>query len=492
MQDLNEGDIRKYVGDHLEENPAFQMLRSDNEEVYQLVHEIVEKANGVFLWVYLVVRSLVEGLQNADRIFDLKRRLREFPSDLNEFFRHILDSLDPIYKAQVVRGFEAALATSLPLSLVHFWYLDREEEEGREYALRIPIRSLSQSNLTAVHRSEARAKIMTRRINGRFKGLLEVTREVSKISNNEDKAIQPGPVVTDLIDNQSKVDFLHRTVRDFLYTSECQQILSSWTPQAFEVNYSLSLAYLADLKELLGAEWFDSLYSRVKDLIANIFRNLAEYESRTAKIPGSFYLELNRILNIPLNEKTVYPRLPWEGLTAGGLKSVKMPSFSHWAVSHDALGFIKTVCPGFAVSLTVERKRSYLETAIESRAYRLLEYIALAGPPLELSPSEICPLVSRDKQSQGETLQSVLRILSRCGTICKGKLSYKDACILIEQHVNPELMDEVFERSSIPDDYSQKYMIAVARGDDSSWETRFSSESWEPRFSSESWETYPR
>jgi hypothetical protein len=132
MPDLNAGDIRKYVGDHLGENPAFQMLRSDNEEVRQLVHEIVEKVNGVFLWVCIVVRSLVEGLQNADRILDLKRRLHAFPSDLNEYFRHILNSLDPIYKVQVVWGFEAALVPPIPLSLVHFWYLDREEEEGLE------------------------------------------------------------------------------------------------------------------------------------------------------------------------------------------------------------------------------------------------------------------------------------------------------------------------------------------------------------------------
>jgi hypothetical protein len=51
-----------------------------------LVEEIVEKANEVFLWVKLVVQSLLAGLGNRDSITDLQRRLRELPSDLEKLY----------------------------------------------------------------------------------------------------------------------------------------------------------------------------------------------------------------------------------------------------------------------------------------------------------------------------------------------------------------------------------------------------------------------
>ncbi|KAE9367301.1 hypothetical protein N431DRAFT_494351 [Stipitochalara longipes BDJ] len=52
----------------------------------KLVQEIVEKAAGVFLWVRLVVSSLLHGLMNRDKIADLQRRIRLLPSELESLF----------------------------------------------------------------------------------------------------------------------------------------------------------------------------------------------------------------------------------------------------------------------------------------------------------------------------------------------------------------------------------------------------------------------
>lgn len=67
------------------------------ERAPRLVCDIVDKTFGVFPWVYLVVRSLFEGLANADRMTDLQRRLKERPADIEQFFLHILTSLNPFY-----------------------------------------------------------------------------------------------------------------------------------------------------------------------------------------------------------------------------------------------------------------------------------------------------------------------------------------------------------------------------------------------------------
>ena len=122
-------------------------------------------------------------------------------------------------------------------------------------------------------------------------------------------------------------------------------------------------------------------------------------------------------------------------------------------------------------------------TAVESRAYALIKYIALAGPPLELSPSEIDRLIFKTKyrHNQQPEKEALLRVLGCCGAVCKAKFSDEDKDILREQGISPELIelwDGVFQFSSIPDDYSEEYVQAVSKAGNSSWETRFSAESW--------------
>ena len=88
---------------------------------------ILLNAHSVFLWVYLVVHLVKQGLINEDRLVDLKRRVSAYPADLNDFFEHIMESLDPFYQAQIASGFSVALFASEPLSIASFWYLDELE-----------------------------------------------------------------------------------------------------------------------------------------------------------------------------------------------------------------------------------------------------------------------------------------------------------------------------------------------------------------------------
>ena len=95
LDDLTRNDIMRYVRDKLEGNGTFRNLRCrEGDKCDVLVDEVVEKAHGVFLWVFLVVRSLTLGLANADRIVDLQRRLRSLPDDLEEYLQHVLDTID--------------------------------------------------------------------------------------------------------------------------------------------------------------------------------------------------------------------------------------------------------------------------------------------------------------------------------------------------------------------------------------------------------------
>lgn len=60
----------------------------------------MEKANGIFLWVKLVVSSLVRGLQNRDEISDLRVRVNNLPDGLSSLYTVMLDQVDPMYTEQ--------------------------------------------------------------------------------------------------------------------------------------------------------------------------------------------------------------------------------------------------------------------------------------------------------------------------------------------------------------------------------------------------------
>lgn len=71
MQDLIRSDIYLYVQDTLGENKRFQQLRKEDLQCPDFVKALVKEADGVFLWVFLVTRSLLDSLTNSDRIKDL-------------------------------------------------------------------------------------------------------------------------------------------------------------------------------------------------------------------------------------------------------------------------------------------------------------------------------------------------------------------------------------------------------------------------------------
>jgi hypothetical protein len=87
LQDLTYRDIEMYVSDMLGEHQRMlELKKEDPEGAPQLVTEIVDRASGVFLWVKLVVRSLLDGLSNYDRVSDLQERLWILPVDLEDLY----------------------------------------------------------------------------------------------------------------------------------------------------------------------------------------------------------------------------------------------------------------------------------------------------------------------------------------------------------------------------------------------------------------------
>ena len=193
-------DIERFVKDILEKDKRFTLAERRDQRYGLFVHEVIERALGVFLWVYLVVKDLLLGLGERNKLEDLRAKLDAMPDDLESYFRRIFDRVDKAHRTESAKVFLMTIHAIQPLSIACYHYLEKEHREPR-YALERAIEPMSTERLELIHED------VRDRINFLCKDLLEV---------NE--------VLTDQrLDYQ--VDFLHRTVRDFLMEKDMHQDL---------------------------------------------------------------------------------------------------------------------------------------------------------------------------------------------------------------------------------------------------------------------------
>ena len=259
MENLTRADIERYVRDTFDRDPSFRELRDDDDGAcISLIQEIVDGAKGVFLWVRLVVQSLLEGITNADRMVDLRRRMHSLPTDLEEFFTRIVFTVDPFYRQRTAHFFQVTIQAQATLPLMLYWFMD--QQDPLEYAVKLEVRPLSMQ-ATNLHLKQIR-----KRLNACCKGLLEVQFfDTSDISESS--------LSSSVLFNW-KVDFLHRTARDFLRTEIMQKQLQEWTPAGSDAHMSICSAVFAQIKSAPQEEEYFSPDGPVEKL-HHVFRHHA-------------------------------------------------------------------------------------------------------------------------------------------------------------------------------------------------------------------------
>lgn len=228
IHDLTKEDIRLYTAETIGNDPTFQQLQQMDNRCADMVEYIVKTAEGVFLWVFLVVRSLLEGLSNADRIPDLEKRLREFPTDLESYFRSILYSVDERYHEKMMTTFIVTLGARQLLPLFTYWHMDEDVDDDYVFNLKTIVPHGQNREVLFDH--------MKKRLNARCKGLVE-----AKFYDS----LNIGPSAS-LVAWQ--VDFLHRTVRDFLALPSMQTLLYSGVSKSYNVDLPICRSILATIK----------------------------------------------------------------------------------------------------------------------------------------------------------------------------------------------------------------------------------------------------
>lgn len=219
MQDFTRNDIHLYVKETLGKNSRFQQLLKEDPQCPNLVWDIVGEADGVFLWVFLVTRSILDGLTNSDRIKDLQERLNETPKDLQDYFKSILFSTENRYRSQTARIFTVAVNTEVELPLMAYWVIDQETPK---YIFQCPVETPATEILSS------RLDNMRRRLKVLSKGLLEAEHTFPESVGNYLLGFP--------------VNFLHRTVRDYLQTPDAQSMLQSRSDATFNADWEVCSA----------------------------------------------------------------------------------------------------------------------------------------------------------------------------------------------------------------------------------------------------------
>ncbi|KAK8850906.1 nacht nucleoside triphosphatase [Apiospora arundinis] len=167
IHELTRGDIYRYVRDRLSSHPRWPHLTSRTGSADHLIQDVTDRSYGVFLWVILVTKQLRSGLTNDDTLADMSRRLAGFPTDLENFFDHMIQSVESIYHEKMASTLLIAKTATKPLHVLYYELHDREHDDQHYYIQMTPC-LLEDYQIFAI---EERVR---RRINAYSKGLLEV------------------------------------------------------------------------------------------------------------------------------------------------------------------------------------------------------------------------------------------------------------------------------------------------------------------------------
>ncbi|KAI0803873.1 hypothetical protein GGR55DRAFT_379257 [Xylaria sp. FL0064] len=110
LHNLTKQDIELFIEQSLSGHPKFRMHRQKSpNECRDLIDNIVQSAEGVFLWVALVLKELEAGLDDGIPIKRLQEIVLEKPADLNASLEQIMRSISKSSR----RGVEVLLSAVL-------------------------------------------------------------------------------------------------------------------------------------------------------------------------------------------------------------------------------------------------------------------------------------------------------------------------------------------------------------------------------------------
>ncbi|KAK5083096.1 hypothetical protein LTR05_006978 [Lithohypha guttulata] len=212
LQDLNRRDIETVIRKELMENPKItRLVKSNPKVITDLIKDVERKAEGVFLWVRLVINSLTHGLRNHDTLPILQKRLAEMPEGMTELYTHMLRRNDGdlrFYRQEAALYFKL-LDYRRSWQLVDFCFAI-DDDLRQQYLNHDNLWSQTGTNIDL-------ATTMSSRVSIRSGGLLEVTDD-AHFTIAVPPTVSRLPCLSQRLNTYHKksVQFIHRTAKDYI------------------------------------------------------------------------------------------------------------------------------------------------------------------------------------------------------------------------------------------------------------------------------------
>lgn len=272
----------------------------------------------------------------------LRERFRDIPDDLETYFKRMIGAVDKVYDRYMARSLLLACTAEGPLPLSSYYYID-VDQRNPEFAMQAAHEPYTRENIFLMKRN------VENRISKWCRDLLEIS------FGQESSATTPDPIF------QFQVDFLHRTVRDFLVTGTMLGYLEDRTGSNFRPEATLSRIFLVHAKTIPLSFGNDRWRGggHFQYAAGNMMYYIRKHESKYGETLFDLIHELNRIGKVihPPSQKT-----PWAGERIPRKHTDGSQASSSWSSIWDEG---KRLAPEDLVSSGLHRKRDLIAYAVE-------------------------------------------------------------------------------------------------------------------------------
>lgn len=277
VNDQNRDDISLYIRDKFAKSPVF--AKRNAYSAVGLVQDLVNDSNGVFLWVYLAVAYILRGVTVEEGTAEVRRRLDETPKTLKAMFERMLESVEENYHEQEAQILQVALHATEPLNVFTYSFIGNDSYDP----MKAEVRTWSEDEcVTLAKATEARMKV-------RCPDLIKIWSPEEPPMNAQDLALY-------------RVDFIHRTVRDFLALEETQCGLTQRMTVPFHPVKFICGALLMQIKAVSIDPDTNKAYScrapHVKGLLEKLVEYAREIELESDAADTELLDELRRVMTL--------------------------------------------------------------------------------------------------------------------------------------------------------------------------------------------------
>lgn len=334
LQDLTYVDMLNYTADKLLENENMRGLLKKNPALGEtIVHDAVQRADGVFLWVRLAVNEMIARWNVKEGADSLVSILQQLPTDLDDLFTKLLfedqnatELAETSMIFQLIRARETVAdfvrddsANSLTVWELAFSLVEEDDEC-------IAAWEVEEAEDEFIHQ---RCKDTIVQVTKRFARLLDF--HYPRRQGNMKRPRFSNDIIRDArITALQRVSYIHRTVRDWLMEApDVQSRLVSKSPKRFDPDLRLLRSYVLRLKRPLEEiehhrrldEWWPD--------IALALTHARHITNDPSSLQRPFINELNKTLGWHWLDKPQDPYDHW-ARTAFGTFEIRMKATPIW------------------------------------------------------------------------------------------------------------------------------------------------------------------